>query len=304
MPMVYVPVQCPHCQSTEVIKAGTQATGAQRYRCPNRQCKRRIFLLQYQDRGRAPEICRQGVDLALTGSGIRDSARVLRMSPTTVIARVKKSRRAATRQPRVGDTPSCKRRRRARPTKARSRNRCNGEFYRGHSDRAAAVACERSAHGESARVRRWPPEGCDIPEAPRFAGSCGHYALLYRHGGRLSAAASARAAHRREVVDAKERAKAPSIAHSSQAPRPYDALCLPLAPPARPEPRVIDESRGIRPCSVKRTRYQSGTLPMLRKRLFKALPRLPTPQPGGIDRAATATVPVTCEDPGHPHVLA
>ena len=29
--MVYVPVQCPHCQSTEVIKAGKQANGVQRY---------------------------------------------------------------------------------------------------------------------------------------------------------------------------------------------------------------------------------------------------------------------------------
>ncbi len=31
--MVSVPVQCPYCQSTEVIKAGTQANGAQRYQC-------------------------------------------------------------------------------------------------------------------------------------------------------------------------------------------------------------------------------------------------------------------------------
>ena len=28
--MVYVPVQCHYCHSTEVIKAGKQATGAQR----------------------------------------------------------------------------------------------------------------------------------------------------------------------------------------------------------------------------------------------------------------------------------
>ena len=54
-----------------------------------------------QDRGRIPEIRRQVIDLALNGSGIRDTARVLRMSPTTVIAVLKKSRRAATRQPRV-----------------------------------------------------------------------------------------------------------------------------------------------------------------------------------------------------------
>ena len=41
--MVYVPVQCPYCQCTEVIKAGKQANGAQRYRCQNWQCERRIF---------------------------------------------------------------------------------------------------------------------------------------------------------------------------------------------------------------------------------------------------------------------
>ena len=93
--MVSVPVQCPHCQSTEVIKAGKQANGAQRYQCQNGQCERRIFLLQYQDRGRVPEIRRQVVDMAINGSGIRDTARVLRISPTTVIAVLKKSRRAS-----------------------------------------------------------------------------------------------------------------------------------------------------------------------------------------------------------------
>jgi transposase-like protein len=56
--MVYVPVHCPHCQSPEVIKAGKQANGTQRYRCQNEHCERRIFLLQYQDRGRAPELRR------------------------------------------------------------------------------------------------------------------------------------------------------------------------------------------------------------------------------------------------------
>src|SRR5919108_5931408 len=98
MPMVYVPVPCPHCQSTEVIKAGKQANGAQRYRCQNGQCERRIFLLQYQDRGRVPEVRRQVVDMALNGSGVRDTARVLRISPTTVIAILKKSRRASSCQ--------------------------------------------------------------------------------------------------------------------------------------------------------------------------------------------------------------
>jgi insertion element IS1 protein InsB len=96
--MVYVPVQCPYCQSTEVIKADKQASGAQRYQCQNDRCARRIFLLQYRDRGRVLEIHRQVVDLALNGGGIRDTARVLRISPTTVIAILKKSRRASPRQ--------------------------------------------------------------------------------------------------------------------------------------------------------------------------------------------------------------
>ena len=99
--MVSVPVHCPYCQRTEIIKAGKQANGAQRYRCQNGQCERRIFLLQYQNRGRLPEIRRQVVDMALNGSGVRDTARVLRISPTTVIAVLKKNHRASTRQPRV-----------------------------------------------------------------------------------------------------------------------------------------------------------------------------------------------------------
>ena len=97
--MVTIPVQCPYCHSTEVIKAGKQATGAQRYQCQKKQCARRIFLLQYQDRGRVPEVRRQVVEMALNGSGVHDTARVLRISPTTVIAVLKKSRRVATRQP-------------------------------------------------------------------------------------------------------------------------------------------------------------------------------------------------------------
>ena len=97
--MVTVPVECPYCHSTEVIKVGKQANGVQRYQCQNGQCARRIFLLQYQDRGRIPEIRRQVVDMAINGSGIRDPARVLRISPTTVIAVLKNVWSARTSQP-------------------------------------------------------------------------------------------------------------------------------------------------------------------------------------------------------------
>src|SRR4030095_5811848 len=103
--MVTVPVQCPYCHSSEVIKAGKQANGTQRYQCPNGRCVRRIFLLQYQDRRRIPEIRRQVIDTALNGSGIRDTARVLRMSPTTVIAVLKKA--AALQHANLALVPPC-----------------------------------------------------------------------------------------------------------------------------------------------------------------------------------------------------
>ena len=117
--MVSVPVQCPYCQSTAVIKAGKQANGTQRYQCQNGRCARRIFLLQYQDRGRVPEVRRQVVDMALNGSGIRDTARVLRISPTTVIAVIKKNCRHSTRQPHVAISSSLARRVRAATARRR-----------------------------------------------------------------------------------------------------------------------------------------------------------------------------------------
>ena len=126
--MVCVPVHCPYCHSTEVIKAGTQANGAQRYQCQNGQCAWRLFLLHYQDRGRVPEVRRQVVDMALNGSGIRDTARVLRISPTTVIAVLKKSRRASPRHPRVTAPSLFPRREHLSWTRRRARG--NVEFRR------------------------------------------------------------------------------------------------------------------------------------------------------------------------------
>src|SRR5215470_16721863 len=116
--MVSVPVHCPYCHNTEVIKAGKQENGARRYRCQNEQCARWIFLLHYQDRGRMPEIRRQVVDMALNGSGIRDTARILRMSPTTVIAVLKKASALRHANRALGDTLSGTRWRRTHPTQA------------------------------------------------------------------------------------------------------------------------------------------------------------------------------------------
>ena len=91
--MTVVSVQCPDCRSREVVKYGQQPKGEQCYRCNNPQCQRRIFLLQYHNTGWVPEVKQQMVEMALNGSGIRDTARVLGVSPTTVITTLKKKRR-------------------------------------------------------------------------------------------------------------------------------------------------------------------------------------------------------------------
>jgi insertion element IS1 protein InsB len=88
--MVYVHVYCPDCQCIDVVRYGTQRHGVQRYRCNNTDCPRHIFLRQYQNQGRLPAVKQRIVDRALNGSGIRETARVLGVSPTTVIETIKK----------------------------------------------------------------------------------------------------------------------------------------------------------------------------------------------------------------------
>jgi transposase-like protein len=91
--MATIAVSCPDCQSTSVIKAGKQPNGTQRYRCQNPTCERTIFQLTHVAHGRLPETQRQIVEMALNGSGIRDTARVLRVSPVTVLSVLKKRAR-------------------------------------------------------------------------------------------------------------------------------------------------------------------------------------------------------------------
>ncbi len=89
--MVLEPIHCPSCNSTNVVKNGKSAEGKQRYRCRNDACHRRSFILDYSYRGYLPEVKQQISDMAINGSGIRDTARVLKISPTTVIEELKKN---------------------------------------------------------------------------------------------------------------------------------------------------------------------------------------------------------------------
>jgi insertion element IS1 protein InsB len=79
------------------VKYGQQPNGEQRYRCNNPSCQRQIFLLQYHNTGWEPEVKQRMVEMALNGSGIRDTARVLGVSLTTVMTTLKKKHRRFTR---------------------------------------------------------------------------------------------------------------------------------------------------------------------------------------------------------------
>jgi transposase-like protein len=92
--MVVVPVVCPQCAKSEVVKRGRTDQGKQRYLCVNAECSKKTFILDYSYNGALPETKTRIVDMALNGSGVRDTARVLGVSQTTVIKELKKKKRA------------------------------------------------------------------------------------------------------------------------------------------------------------------------------------------------------------------
>ena len=86
--MVLEPVLCPVCQQPEaVFRHGRARDGTQRYRCT--AC-RRTFQLRYRHRVHEPGVRARITAMALNGSGVRDTARVLGISAQTVMAELKK----------------------------------------------------------------------------------------------------------------------------------------------------------------------------------------------------------------------
>ena len=95
--MTLVLVHCPQCNGAQVVKRGKTDTEKQRYLCQNEACSQRTFILDYRYRGRLPEVKRQIIDMALNGSGIRDTARVLGISKDTVLSELKKKKASSSR---------------------------------------------------------------------------------------------------------------------------------------------------------------------------------------------------------------
>jgi insertion element IS1 protein InsB len=92
--MTFIAVQCPHCHSEQVVKRGKTDSGTQRYLCQNIVCVKGSFLLDYRNRGCLPEVKQTIIDMSLNASGIRDTARVLRISTDTVLSELKKKEAA------------------------------------------------------------------------------------------------------------------------------------------------------------------------------------------------------------------
>ena len=78
----------------DVIRYGQASNEKQRFRCRHEGCGNTV-IQAYSDQGRVPEIKPRMVDMAVNGSGIRATARVLGISPDTGMNELKKSARIA-----------------------------------------------------------------------------------------------------------------------------------------------------------------------------------------------------------------
>ena len=81
--MAVVEVACRYCKETDqVYRRGKGYAGHPQFRCVG--CKKR-FQIHYAYEAHKPGVKERIVDMALNGSGIRDTVRVLKVGINTVI---------------------------------------------------------------------------------------------------------------------------------------------------------------------------------------------------------------------------
>jgi transposase-like protein len=90
--MVYIKVLCPHCGSDDVVLHGKNTNGKQRLLCRNTECNHKTFQLEYTYNAYNPGVKQKIVEMALNGSGTRDTGRVLGVSKDTVTSVLKKQK--------------------------------------------------------------------------------------------------------------------------------------------------------------------------------------------------------------------
>jgi len=89
MTTIEIEVICPYCNSNDIVKNGKDENDKQRFLCKNKSCNHQTFLMDYTDIGRQQYIKDLILRMAVNGSGIRDTSRVLGVSTTTVIETLK-----------------------------------------------------------------------------------------------------------------------------------------------------------------------------------------------------------------------
>ncbi len=88
--MASILVKCPSCAGERVYRHGKALSGIQRYRCRDgHPCFQLDYLYEANKLGVTDKIS----DMAMNGSGVRDTGRVLGISVTTVVAHLKNSPR-------------------------------------------------------------------------------------------------------------------------------------------------------------------------------------------------------------------
>ncbi|HLL97164.1 MAG TPA: IS1 family transposase [Spirosoma sp.] len=86
--MVLEGVACKHCGLTQQVQRfGKTRSGTQRYRCGDCQ---RTFVAFDTHKACDPVVQAQLIQMAINGAGVRDTARVLRISRNTVSNQLKK----------------------------------------------------------------------------------------------------------------------------------------------------------------------------------------------------------------------
>ena len=81
-------VYCPRCNSDRIYRHGKSAAGHARYRCP--ACPH-VFQLTYTYEACKPGVKEKIVEMAFNSAGVRDTARVLKISKNTVTSVLKNS---------------------------------------------------------------------------------------------------------------------------------------------------------------------------------------------------------------------
>ena len=85
----YTEVRCKICGSKNVKIISRSAYGESRFRCYEEHCATKTFMLKYRYKAYETGVKEQAVEMAINGSGIRDTSRVLGISKSTVIGTLK-----------------------------------------------------------------------------------------------------------------------------------------------------------------------------------------------------------------------